>query len=111
MISEIVYPEFLRQNDSPSGVRFISDNSRWETDRKAGTFLNVSAGENLLRYLRGRFFTMPVLVYCGPSFPITEYVLSFEMAGSTTRRSICMNYISALADGVGNDVAWKKYNA
>jgi len=71
----------------------------------------MSAGENILRYLRGRFFTMPVLIFCGASIPITQYVLSFEMAGSTVYHHMVKKYISALADGIEDDGVWKKFRA
>ena len=71
----------------------------------------MSAGENILRYLRGRFFAVPVLICCGASIPVTQYVRSFEMAGSTNYRGVCQRYISALADGTENDSAWKGFNA
>ncbi|KAJ3505451.1 hypothetical protein NLJ89_g7408 [Agrocybe chaxingu] len=67
---------FLRDNDNPSRVRFISDNVRLEKNLNAGTYLNPSAGESFLRYLRGRFFNAPVLIYTGPSIDSTGYIAS-----------------------------------
>ncbi|RDB27646.1 hypothetical protein Hypma_003160 [Hypsizygus marmoreus] len=70
--------EFLRRNASPATIRVISDDFRQEPT--VSTFLNISAGENILRYLRGHGYRIPVLIYTGSSLRQTTYVKNYEMA-------------------------------
>ncbi|KAG6816471.1 hypothetical protein H0H93_008057, partial [Arthromyces matolae] len=53
---------FLRANDNADSIRFISDNARFEIEEQKDVdsgpttpsyFLNLTAGENVARYLRG----------------------------------------------------------
>jgi hypothetical protein len=97
---------FLRNNDHASRVRFISDNVRLESMPGAGTYLNPTAGETFLRYLRGRFINSPVLICTGLSIASTSYVQDYEAAGSTTRLKMAMTYIVNLADGKDDDTEW-----
>ena len=102
---------FLRNNDFPSRLRFISDNVRFETTPDAGTYLNPTAGESFLRYLRGRFFTAPVLIYTGEHrIASTSYVERYDAAGSTTKRRVTMRYIANLAAGKDDDSNWKAFH-
>ena len=105
-------PDFLRANDTPSRIRFVSDNARYEsTTPQAGHFLNLAAGESLLRFLRGRHFNLPVLIFCGVSLPYTTYVRQFEHAGSTTSAQVVRNYALALANGKNDDEGWVRFKA
>jgi hypothetical protein len=109
--------DFLRSNDTVNRIRFISDNARFEIDSRKefqwreSAFLNISAGENILRYLRGRRYTVPVLVYCGQSINATQYVRSYENAGSTVSQQVVNRYIEALAAGRDDDAGWKEFKA
>ncbi|OBZ70007.1 hypothetical protein A0H81_09916 [Grifola frondosa] len=87
----------LRRTESVKRLRFISDNNRWESDQQASDYLNLSAGETMLRYLRGRLYTAPILIYCGASIVRTQYVLSYHRAGSTSDQNVCFSFIGALA--------------
>jgi len=101
---------FLHEHDDASLVRFISDNVRMETisESDAGVYLNTSAGQNFLHYLRGRLFSALVLIYT--STPIrTRFVKNYSSAGSTTNRAICLNYIASLAAGLNS--GWKGFKA
>ncbi|KAF8159153.1 hypothetical protein B0H34DRAFT_391779 [Crassisporium funariophilum] len=98
---------FLRANNGTSRVRFISDNHRWE---KNSMDLNPSAGETFLRFLRGRLFEAPVLIYTYESLPSTQYVDQFRMAGSTRNIDICIQYITDLATGRSGDNLWTGYH-
>ncbi|KDR84536.1 hypothetical protein GALMADRAFT_237424 [Galerina marginata CBS 339.88] len=100
---------FLRQSDNASYIRFISDNIRLEGIADSGIYLNASAGQNFLQYLRGRLFSAPVLIYTGDSIDWTEYVLKYESAGSTTDPEMCMEYIASLAAGMNDDTGWKGF--
>ncbi|OCH92759.1 hypothetical protein OBBRIDRAFT_410484 [Obba rivulosa] len=102
--------EMLWEAEAAHRLRFISDNYRMETGRERGDFLNLSAGETILRYLRGRLFAAPVLIYCGASIPTTRYVLSYKQAGSTVSYDVCMAYITALADGRTDDTSWEDFD-
>jgi len=101
---------FLRDNDHPSRLRFISDNVRLETTPGAGTYLNPTAGECFLRYLRGRCFISPVLIYTGWSIDSTRYVESYDAAGSTTRAEVALEYIENLAAGKDDDTKWRGFD-
>ncbi|KAJ3513806.1 hypothetical protein NLJ89_g2744 [Agrocybe chaxingu] len=101
---------FLRENDDGSGVRFISDNVRLEESSDTRSFLNPYAGESFLRYLRGRSFKAPVLIYAGMSMPSTQYVNEYEAAGSTASSSLVLSYISDLAVGGNNVDNWRGFD-
>jgi len=101
---------FLRNNDHPSRLRFISDNVRLETTPGAGTYLNPTAGECFLRYLRGRFFISPVLIYTGWSIDSTRYVESYDAAGSTTGPRVTLEYIANLAAGKDDVTKWRGFD-
>ncbi|KDR84483.1 hypothetical protein GALMADRAFT_237358 [Galerina marginata CBS 339.88] len=100
---------FLRQNDNASYIRFISDNVRLEGISGSGKYLNASAGQKFLQYLRGRLFRAPVLIYTGDSISSTEYVMTYESAGSTTDPEMCMEYIASLAAAMNDDTKWKGF--
>ncbi len=57
----------------------------------------MSAGESILRYLRGHGYQAPVLVYCGQSMPLTKYVLAYSHAASTCRQAVTRAFIDRLA--------------
>ena len=102
---------FLQNNDHPSRLRFISDNNRLETTPGAGTYLNPTAGETFLRYLRGRFFISPVLIYTWLSIGSTGYVERYDAAGSTTKARVILKYITNLAVGKDDDTTWRGFGA
>ena len=81
-------------------IQYITDNARWEAvsnGSSGGLSLNMSAGETILRYLRGRNLKAPVLVYCGGSIPLTTYVMEYSRAGSTCDMGVCRSFIVQLA--------------
>jgi hypothetical protein len=112
---------FLHANDTGSRIRVISDNARIEFDpspsppssvSSAGQAqFNFSAGETIMRYLRGHLYEVPVLIYCGVSIPYTQYVEGYATCGSTTSSTVVWNYIRALKDGKTDDMGWKGFNA
>lgn len=93
--------DFLKRHNGPSWVRVISDNHRNES---TNPFLNLAAGENILRYLRGRQFNFPVLICAGYSVRFTQYVSKYEMAGSTSMVGVCLDYINDLAIGKSENI-------
>ncbi|RDB27645.1 hypothetical protein Hypma_003161 [Hypsizygus marmoreus] len=99
--------EFLKRNDDPSLIRVISDNHR--TESTTNPFLNLAAGENILRYLRGHQLKIPVLIYAGRSIDLTTYVEQYEGAGSTYIPRVCLDYIGAFGAGRSHDVRRLKY--
>lgn len=103
----------LRQREACHQLRFITDNTRWESHEGSSTllgeFLNPSAGAAILRFLRGRQYRSPVLVYCGVSIKLTSYVRAFERAGSTVSFTVCTNFILALGAGTEDDRSWKGF--
>ena len=94
-------------------VHFITDNARWEVLHQSSSndsdgrmikwttgpsqSLNMSAGETILRYLRGHGYKAPVLVYCGQSMPLTRYVLAYSHAASTRHQAVTRAFIDRLA--------------
>lgn len=91
-------------------LRFITDNARWEHGRESG-LMNLSAGEQLIRFVRGRGYKAPVLVSCFHSLPSTTYVRRYGQSGSTAVGAVCSDYIKALAKGETQDARWRKFGA
>lgn len=52
--------EELRVREDLHKLRFIMDNGRWEHG-SANAYMNLSAGKQLLRFVRGRGYKAPVL--------------------------------------------------
>lgn len=102
--------EFLRENDHPSRLRIISDNVRLESHLGASEYLNPTAGESILRYVRGRQYNIPILIYTGASIDTTTYVLDYDMAGSTSDPDMCMQFLAALAHQ-DDDLSWRAFSA
>ncbi|THH13135.1 hypothetical protein EW146_g7054 [Bondarzewia mesenterica] len=105
--------ELLRRTDRARRLRFISDNARWESHPQSPSsdLLNLSAGETILRYLRGRQYTSPVLIYCGASIMHTQYVLRYTRAGSTVSSAVCKGYIEALLQRSDwEDESWASFD-
>ncbi|KAF4610527.1 hypothetical protein D9613_006510 [Agrocybe pediades] len=102
---------FLQKHDTASQIRFITDYARFEVDNTTQQkYLNRSAGQDLLRYLRGRLYKAPVLVYTnfskkgkGP----TKYVEGYDLAGVSSKSDVLLAYCRALADGRTDDEAWR----
>ncbi|EJU03331.1 hypothetical protein DACRYDRAFT_115514 [Dacryopinax primogenitus] len=105
---------FVRAHDTASQIRVISDNARYESENvpvgagrqsfaqqgEDSVFLNWSAGEQILRYLRGRRQPMR-----------TGYVLQYAQAGSTTNTTVVTRYCQALAQRRNDDAEWRRFNA
>lgn len=107
----------IRQQDDAGCLGFISDNTRWELESRwqqgtgvGSSFLDLSAGETILRYLRGKQYMAPVLIYCDLSLPSTKYVRAYKRAGSTKASSVVRGFIQALGKGTDADKCWAKYN-
>jgi len=77
----------------------------------AGVYLNTSAGQNFLQYLRGRLFSAPVLIYTFSTIDMTQFVTNYDSAGSTICARICLGYINSLAAGLNSDSGWKGFKA
>ncbi|KZT28736.1 hypothetical protein NEOLEDRAFT_773724 [Neolentinus lepideus HHB14362 ss-1] len=104
----------IRLLDDTSHLRVITDNARWESRRgndRGKDIFNFSAGENLIRYMRGHQYQAPILVYCGASIPRTGYVLKYTDAGSTTTQFICHAFISGLLAPDADERQWQTFNA
>jgi len=111
--------DFLRANNTGSRIRVISDNARIESlDPSTPTAsppeetYNFSAGESIIRYLRGNFLTeIPILICCGGSIPYTKYVENYELCGSTCVMSVAEGFVRALKDGRVDDEEWRGWDA
>ncbi|KAG6890770.1 hypothetical protein C0992_012743 [Termitomyces sp. T32_za158] len=106
--------DFLRSNDSADNIRFISDTARFENDNQRVTqgnnpFLNITAGENIARYLRGHLYHAPLLIFCGSGIVYTDYVKAYEATGSTCWSVIVRQYIKALSQRRGDDKDWQGF--
>lgn len=73
--------------------------------------MNPAAGEQLLRYVRGRGYKAPVLVHCFHTLPSTTYVRSYEQSGSTALGTVCVDFIKALAQAETKDARWRTFGA
>lgn len=103
--------DFLLAHNSGDKIRFITDNVRFEAG-DSGPFLNPRAGDDILRYIRGRRLTeIPLLVFCGYSLPMTKYVEQFNLAGSCNKPHLVQSYIEGLQEGVDDSSRWAKFNA
>ncbi|KAG6853712.1 hypothetical protein C0991_002128 [Blastosporella zonata] len=108
--------DFLRANDSPDTIRFISDTARFEPVNNNHlnndtAYFNIMAGENVARYLRGRLYHAPLLIFCSVSGIIhTEYAEAYEATGSTWDSRIVDAYITALSDRIKDDEDWQGHD-
>ncbi|KAG6835393.1 hypothetical protein H0H93_001918 [Arthromyces matolae] len=107
--------DFLRENDNADSIRFISDTARFETEGQRNgptdsAYFNLTAGENIARYLRGHLYRAPLLIFCGGGIIFTHYVKSYEATGSTCRSAVVRDYIMALSQRRGDDEGWQGYN-
>lgn len=113
-ISSKLPADELCQNDDCHQLRFIMDNAQWEHQTVDGapvdSFLNPSAGEHILQFLRGRQHKALVLVFCGSSISFMSYVLSYRQSGSTTLNNVCLSYISAFTEGEVDDREWELFD-
>ncbi|TFK22909.1 hypothetical protein FA15DRAFT_595244 [Coprinopsis marcescibilis] len=97
----------LRELERTNSLRFITDNARWEGSERTQMFLNMTAGETILRFLRGKRLTSPVLVYCGESVVCTEYVKLYSAAASTKQADTCLKFLEYLSPLKGRKaVVW-----
>lgn len=99
----------LHRMDFEGKLRFITDDVRLENGPDS-LFMNLKAGEYMLRYLRGRLFIAPVLVFCDASIPSTGFVKSYDAAGSTVDDSVVERYVSSLARQRSDDVDWRAFD-
>ncbi len=73
--------------------------------------LNIYAGETILRYLRGRQYSAPVLIAARKSIMKTSYVLDYARAGSTRHFDVFKDFIRPLiADRSGDEEWWLDFN-
>ncbi|KAH6911766.1 hypothetical protein BKA70DRAFT_862528 [Coprinopsis sp. MPI-PUGE-AT-0042] len=102
------HKDSLRRLETLGALQFITDNIRWE--KVAGSkrvVKNISAGETMLRFVRGNRFMAPVLVYCGESIGTTGYVASYNNAASTTAYQVFQDFAAmALASKRSIDEGW-----
>ncbi|KAK0464284.1 uncharacterized protein EV420DRAFT_1035808 [Desarmillaria tabescens] len=105
----------LRVADKFGRLRCVSDNARWEQDASTSTAssyrssrisLNIYAGETILRYLRGRQYSAPVLIAAGKSIMKTSYVLDYVRAGSTCYLDVLLDFVHPLMVNDGEDEEW-----
>ncbi|KAG6853711.1 hypothetical protein C0991_002127 [Blastosporella zonata] len=107
--------DFLRENDSADSIRFISDTARFETGGQLATqnnssYLNITAGEIIARYLRGHLYRAPLLIFCGAGIIHTQYVKAYEATGSTCHSAIVRAYIRALSNRTDDDEDWQGFD-
>ncbi|KAK0187855.1 hypothetical protein F5146DRAFT_731125 [Armillaria mellea] len=110
----------LRVADKFGRLRCVSDNARWEQDASVSKSsssqsprisLNIYAGETILRYLRGRQYSAPVLIAAGKSIMKTSYVLDYARAGSTCYFDVLTEFIhSLIADDSEDEEWWLDFN-
>ncbi|KAF9552252.1 hypothetical protein CPC08DRAFT_754860 [Agrocybe pediades] len=104
---------FLQKHDTGCRIRFITDHARIEVDiTHKQEYLNRSAGQELLRYLRGRLYKAPVIVYTnfsklGKGKQQVKYVEEYDLVGVTSKLDVLLDYCKTLAGGRMNDEAWR----
>jgi hypothetical protein len=76
-------------------VRIITDNVR----TGANTVLDLNAGEDIIRFVRGRRSHVPILVYCG-DLNYTRYVTKYSKCIASIQASACQEFIEAMASAL-----------
>jgi len=72
-------------------LRIITSNVR----ESAGTSLDINAGEDIVRFVRGRRYKAPILVYCG-DLNYVKYVTKYEACTATNHRSDALQFVDGL---------------
>jgi hypothetical protein len=113
--SYVHYLDFLRKhnNDATVSMRFVTDVVRYEDDG-GGMKLNIEAGFTIVKYLRQRLSSIPILVRTdATNVESTKFVTEFSLAGSTSADKVVKQYIDELAGRAEdtNGSAWAHYNA
>jgi len=75
-----------------SKFRIITDNVR----KGANTVLDINAGEDIIRFVRGRRYKTPILVYCG-DVRYARYTSRYANCKATTEGEACYGFIDELA--------------
>eukprot|EP00026_Physarum_polycephalum_P010955 Phypoly_transcript_11144.p1 GENE.Phypoly_transcript_11144~~Phypoly_transcript_11144.p1 ORF type:complete len:391 (+),score=48.97 Phypoly_transcript_11144:89-1174(+) len=81
----------LLEEDNPNRFRIITDNAR----EGAGTSLDINAGEDMIRFVRGRRSKVPILVYCG-NLEYTKYTRDYKECEATVKQGECFQFINFL---------------
>ncbi|KAK1217413.1 hypothetical protein PQX77_019953 [Marasmius sp. AFHP31] len=96
--------DMLHYADEAAQLRVVSDNARWEKDvdvdpsqTSVQFSMNLRAGETIIRFLRGRQFTAPILISANYSMPVTDYVLQYTNAGSTCFQEVVNDFLDPLS--------------
>lgn len=87
----IRHQEILEEED-PKKVKMITDNAR----EGAETVLDINAGEDMIRFVRGRRSTIPIMVYCG-NLDYTKYTSNYKECCAANKRSVCKQFIDDLS--------------
>lgn len=105
--------EFLKTHDSPTKLRFLSNQILHERDASHIPAANHDAGGQILFHIRGLGIHAPVLIYTTRSdIASTRYVEQYDMAGSLGGNyNIFHNYVVALGKGTADDGKWMKFDA
>ncbi|KAF9266682.1 hypothetical protein L218DRAFT_744125 [Marasmius fiardii PR-910] len=103
--------DLLRRADQADQLRIISDNARWEIDIDScdtshRPSMNLRAGETILRYVRGRQYKAPFLIFAGQSMPMTQYVRQYSNAGSTEWQQVVCSFLDGLVKSENADDGW-----
>ena len=99
---------FLRENNSATKIRLITDLTRYE-DTGSGLARNDHAGEDIIVFIRSLGLDqIPMLVFSS-NIQLTEFVKDHALTGSTTWYKVLLSFINGLA-GSKNDV-WAHFNA
>ncbi|TFK22905.1 hypothetical protein FA15DRAFT_671001 [Coprinopsis marcescibilis] len=122
------YEDHLRRLEARALLRFVTDNTRYESEPLSSgsgglsdgagagggeAIMNLSAGETILRFLRGNGFVSHVLVYCGPSIGRTDYVESYGNASSTQEYVVVQEFSGDLVRQMqrGGEGVWSRVGA
>jgi len=83
-------PDITDQED-PSKLRVVTINVR----QSANTSLEINAGEEIVRFLRGLRCQAPILVYCG-DLKFAQYVEKYDGVSATNSSPGCRTFIDGL---------------
>jgi len=84
------HPEILEVKEA-NKVRIITDNVR----SGANTILDLNAGEDMIRFVRGRRSMVPIMVFCG-DLNYAKYVSKYKQCSATNLTSKCQAFIEEM---------------
>ncbi|KIM41136.1 hypothetical protein M413DRAFT_159868 [Hebeloma cylindrosporum] len=107
-----VNKDYLKKNDDPRNLRFISDQVRHEVNAEGVLHKNLKAGNEITKFIRDEGFKAPILICTSKQgIALTGYVRSYPNTGSLkgSDYKILNEYLEALGARRRDDTGWMKF--